>query len=463
MTLFRHLDPFLPLAEAVRAAGGRLVFVGGCVRDAFLGVPTKDSDAEVFGLTEPMLLPILSQFDHVEMVGKAFSVYKLQGLHLDVSLPRRDIKQGPGHRGFLVEADPFISFEEAASRRDLTINSLGYDPLSGDVLDPFHGQLDIKDKILRPTNPARFGEDPLRALRAAVFAARFEMEPHKSLLPLMAQQNLGELPGERLRDEIEKLFAKSQAPSRCFKLLDRTGLLKFFPEIAALKGVPQHTYWHPEGDVWTHTMMVVDYAAKNPRRGGDHVMLMLAALCHDFGKPLTTTVEPDGAIRAKDHEEKGIIPTGVFLKRLTLSNRLQQQIKVLVRHHLKPVHYAKPETPRENFLLLARELHEHDLTMADLAWLARADGMGRTTKFALAGECPDVDAFWARTVALGADNPSVIADVLTGKDLLERGYKEGPSLGRLLEKARHLQYAKGLTTKDDVLKTLVATYPDVSL
>lgn len=454
MKSFDHFQIFLPLAQKVRDAGGRFLFVGGAVRDLFLNLETKDFDAEVFGLEEADLLKILSHFGKVEMVGKAFSVYKLQSLHLDVSLPRRDTKQSVGHRGFSVEVDPFISFPEAASRRDLTINSIGYDPLTGEFFDPFEGQKDIQNKVLRPTDPLRFGEDPLRAMRAAVFAARFEMTASPSLCDVMAHQDLSELPGERLKEEFSKLLTQSQRPSLGFKLLDEVGLLRFFPEIKALQGVPQNTYWHPEGDVWTHTMMVIDYAAQHPLQGGDSFMLMLAALCHDFGKPLTTTIEPSGAIRAKGHEEKGVPPTGDFLARLRVSRTLEKQIKLLVKHHLKPVQYAPSETPRENFLFLSRDLKKEGLSLQELAWLARADGMGRATSFAKEGICPDVDAFLTRVEALDADNPAVIADILTGEDLLTKGYAPGPHLGDLLDKARLFQYREGISTKEALIEAL---------
>lgn len=456
MNFSHHFHVFLPIAERVRDVGGRLLFVGGAVRDILLNLETKDFDAEVFGIEENVLLPVLESFGKVELVGKAFSVYKLQHLNLDVSLPRRDVKTAPGHRGFRVEVAPFISFHDAASRRDLTINSMGYDPLTGEILDPFGGRDDIRHKKLRPTDKGRFGEDPLRALRAAVFAARFEMEADDSLRDVMKGQDLSELPGERLREEFVKLFMKSMRPSLCFRLLDEVGLLRFFPEILALKGVPQNTYWHPEGDVWTHTMMVVDYGAQHPPVGHDkRFMLMLAALCHDFGKPLTTTIEEEGAIRAKGHEEAGVAPTETFLRRLKIPRRLEKQIKLLVRHHLKPVQYASPDTPQERFLFLSRELQKEGLTLKDLAWLARVDGMGRTTSFALEGLCPDVDAFSNRADALSADDPLTIADVLTGEDLIEVGYAPGPSMGALLERARHLQYAQNIKSKAKLIQALL--------
>ena len=256
------LDPrIVEIAKAVRDAGGRAVVVGGFVRDRLLGARTKDVDVEVFGLGVERFEAILARFGTVHAVGRAFGVFRAAGIDADFSLPRRDSKRGPGHRGFDVAPDPSLDFAEAARRRDLTVNSMGLDPLTGEVLDPHGGRRDLERHVLRATDPAHFCEDPLRGLRVAQLAARLEMPPDDELVALCRSLDLDELSGERVFDELAKLLLRAAKPSIGFAVLEDTGLLRFFPELDALRGVPQDPEWHPEGDVWVHTLMVLDAAA----------------------------------------------------------------------------------------------------------------------------------------------------------------------------------------------------------
>ena len=235
--------------------------VGGWVRDHLLGVRSKDVDIEVFGLEVERLEALLAGFGGVHAIGRAFGVLRVGGIDIDFSLPRRDSKRGPGHRGFDVEPDPTLDFAEAARRRDLTVNSIGIDPLTGEVLDPHGGRRDLEGRVLRATDPARFSEDPLRGLRVAQLAARLEMTPDGALVALCRTLDLSELSGERVFEEFTKLLLRAARPSIGFKVLEDTDQLRFFPELHALRGVPQDPEWHPEGDVWVHTLMVLDVAA----------------------------------------------------------------------------------------------------------------------------------------------------------------------------------------------------------
>ena len=166
--------------DALAARGGRPFIVGGAVRDALLGLPARDLDLEVFGLPADGVREVLAAFGPVNAVGEAFTVFKLSGLEgvegaVDVSLPRRDSKAGPGHRGILVVGDPSLSLEEASRRRDFTINALLFDPVRGETHDPHGGARDLAAGILRAVDARHFGEDPLRALRAVQLAARFDL------------------------------------------------------------------------------------------------------------------------------------------------------------------------------------------------------------------------------------------------------------------------------------------------
>jgi tRNA nucleotidyltransferase (CCA-adding enzyme) len=199
------------IALAVKAEGGRALLVGGCVRDRIMGREPKDWDLEVYGIEPVRLRELLSQFGQVNTTGEAFKVYKL-GPQLDVSLPRRERKQGPGHRAYVIQGDPSMSFLEASRRRDFTINSILQDPLTDEIVDPFNGESDIRRKMLRAVSEATFAEDSLRVLRAAQFAARFEFDIDPETVALCRQIDLSDLPAERVWGEIEKLLLKAARP-----------------------------------------------------------------------------------------------------------------------------------------------------------------------------------------------------------------------------------------------------------
>ncbi|HEY0080158.1 MAG TPA: HD domain-containing protein [Pyrinomonadaceae bacterium] len=237
----------LRLAQAVREAGGRALLVGGCVRDRLMNRRVKDWDVEVYRVEPARLRKLLDEFGTVNVVGEAFTVYKL-GHNLDVSLPRRERKAGRGHRGFVIEGDPHMAFDEAARRRDFTINAILEDPLEAEIIDPFRGRDDIRARLLRAVSRDTFAEDSLRVLRAAQFAARFEFQIEPDTVELCRTIDLSDLPPERVWGELEKLLLHAERPSIGFEWLERLGATaQLFPEIQALKGVPQEYDWHPEG------------------------------------------------------------------------------------------------------------------------------------------------------------------------------------------------------------------------
>jgi tRNA nucleotidyltransferase (CCA-adding enzyme) len=334
-------ETVLKLAMAVRDASGRALLVGGCVRDELMGRQPKDWDVEVYGIEPQRLRDILDAFGPVNVVGEAFTVYKL-GPHLDVSLPRRERKTGRGHRAFFIEGDPAMTFAEAAARRDFTINAMLQDPLTGEIVDVVSGQKDLGQGILRAVSLDTFGEDSLRVLRAAQFAARFEFVIDEPTAALCRSIDLTDLPAERVWGEIEKLLLRAGRPSIGLNCLRDLGAVdQLFPEIKALIDVPQDPEWHPEGDVFVHTSLVIDRARERiddlpyPKQ----VTVMLAALAHDFGKPATTEFI-DGRWRSRGHEEAGVEPTLSFLEKLNIHTLdgydVLAQVVALVRDHLKP-------------------------------------------------------------------------------------------------------------------------------
>jgi len=443
----------LRLAESVRDAGGRALLVGGCVRDALMGKQPKDWDVEVYGVEPARLRQLLDQLGDVNVVGEAFTVYKL-GADLDVGLPRREHKTGRGHRAFFIEGDPSMTIEDSVRRRDFTINAILQDPLTGDIIDPFQGRDDIEKRILRAVAPETFPEDSLRVLRAAQFAARFEFEIEAPTRELCRQIDLSDLPSERIWGEMEKLLLKARYPSIGLKCLFELGAIdQLFPEIKALIDVEQDREWHPEGDVFVHTGLVIDRAREliDDLPYAKQVTVMLAALCHDFGKPATTEFI-DGRLRSRGHEEAGVEPTLSFLDQLNLHTLdgydVRAQVVALVRDHLKPGEYFKKrgEVGDGAFRRLARRC-ELDL----LYRVARADSLGRNAEWIPREKWYNAKAqewFIARARELEVESKAP-APILQGRHLLEMGLDPGPGIGEITKAVYEMQLDGRIRTLDD--------------
>ena len=433
----------LDLAVAVRDAGGRALLVGGCVRDALMGVAPKDWDLEIYGVAPERLRELLDRFGSVNVVGEAFTVYKL-GLDLDVSLPRRERKAGRGHRGFVIEGDPSMSFAEASRRRDFTINAILQDPLTDEIIDPFDGRRDLEQGVLRAVSADTFGEDSLRVLRAAQFAARFEFRVAPETVELCRAIDLSDLPAERIWGELEKLLLRARQPSIGLGWLRALGVLeKLFPEINAMIDVPQDPEWHPEGDVFVHTRLTLDRARElidelgYPRQ----VTVMLAALAHDFGKPATTEFI-DGRLRSRGHEAAGVAPAESFLTRINIHTidgyDVRKQVISLVREHLKPGEFFKKrdEVGEGAFRRLARRC-EPDL----LYRVAKADSLGRNAPWVPREKWYDAEAqewFIQRARELDVEQRPP-EPLLLGRHLLALGVEPGPAVGELTRAVYEMQ------------------------
>lgn len=322
------------LAREACAAGGRAYCVGGCVRDALLGVEPKDVDVEIYGLEAEKIERILSKKFRFEIVGKSFGVWILKGLDIDVSMPRTERKTGIGHKAFEIVGDPFLTPKEACARRDFTINAILYDILSGDIIDEFGGMGDLKNKILRHTSE-RFSEDPLRVLRAMQFAARFNLDVAPETVELCSKIEMENLPEERIFEEWKKLILKGVEISRGLFFLRDCGWVKYFRELADMVDCPQDPRWHPEGDVYVHTAHCMDSFAKK-RVGDDREDLIvgLAVLCHDMGKPKCTTIGDDGAIHSYGHDIIGGKVARKFLEHLTREKSIVEEVVPLVERHM---------------------------------------------------------------------------------------------------------------------------------
>ena len=440
MTQTPSLDTAVAIAREVRDAGGRALIVGGWVRDRLMGRGSKDIDLEVYGVPADRLQAVLSPFGRVNTVGESFTVYKVAGL--DVSLPRRESRVGRGHRGFEVTGDPALSVADAARRRDFTINAIAWDPLTSNYEDPWKGRADIDARVLRAVDPRTFPEDSLRVLRAVQFAARFELALDSGTAEICRRIPLDDLPAERIWGEIEKLLS-AERPSLGFALALELGVIdRLFPELKALVGCPQEPEWHPEGDVWAHTLLVVDRARQRIAGLGRaaRIAVMLGAVCHDLGKPPTTALV-DGRIRSLDHEQAGVAPAIAVLDRLNIhtidGEDVRRNVLGIVAHHLKPGMFRQaPHVSDGAFRRLAQKV---DLEL--LAILAKADCEGRGGLF----DCSAMDWFLERARELGVQHAPP-EPLVKGRHLLALGVAPGPRVGQILKQIYERQLDGSIQT-----------------
>jgi tRNA nucleotidyltransferase (CCA-adding enzyme) len=443
------------ISEAVAAAGGRALVVGGWVRDRLLGFDSKDVDVEVYGLEPERLKEVLLALGRVNTVGESFTVYKVRVRgggreEIDVSVPRRESKTGRGHRGFTVEGDPTMTVEEAARRRDFTINAVMLDPLTGELIDPYGGARDLEARLLRVVDPETFVDDSLRVLRGAQFAARFRLAIDPATVALCRRIPLDDLPAERVWGEMEKLLLLADEPSLGLEALRDLGVLpKLFPELDALVGCPQDPAWHPEGDVWTHTKMVCDEARASigDLSRAERTTVMLAALCHDLGKPATTE-RVDGRIRSKAHDQEGLAPTERLLDALNVHTidgyDARTQVLALVAEHLRPgqLHDARETVTDGAFRRLARRV---DCRLLYL--VARSDALGRT---GAARNAAAQEWFISRVRELGLEGGPP-APLLLGRHVLELGIPPGPAVGRVTKAVYELQLDGRVRTLEEAI------------
>ncbi len=443
------LEKVRPICLAVRDAGGRAFLVGGAVRDRLMGAPPPDNfDLEVYGIDAAALRRLLEAFGRVDAVGESFTVYKLGPI--DVSLPRRDSRTGCGHRGFTVTGDPSMSVEEAARRRDFTINAMLRDPLTDEILDPFSGMADLKARVLRAVDPATFGEDSLRVLRGMQFAARFGFSIDPATVALCRAIPLDDLPAERIWGEVEKLLLAPKPSLGLAAGLEMGVMDKLFPELKALAGCPQEPEWHAEGDVWVHTLRCVDAAAEG---NGDlprpqRLAVMLAVLCHDLGKPQTTKMM-DGRLRSYDHENAGVEPAARLLDRLNVHTLdgfdVRGQVAALVADHMKPwlFHEDRDRVKDGAFRRLARRC---DLDL--LYRVAKADAAGRLAAEVRADAEESHEWFRRRAKELEVEHRPP-PPLLMGRHLLEMGLPPGRRVGEIIEAVYELQMDGAVTSLEE--------------
>lgn len=436
------------IAQAIVQQGGRAILVGGAVRDLLLALPIKDLDIEVHGLALEQLEQVLKQFGPVSLVGKAFGVLRVHGLDVDWSLPRADASG----RKPEVTIDPNMSYEHAFARRDLTINAMGIDLLSHELIDPFNGQQDLKNKVLRAPDSALFVEDPLRFYRVMQFIGRFGMQPDETLNKLCKTMDLRGVSRERIEVEFEKLLLKSKQPSLGIRWINSIGRLQeLLPELGALVGVEQEFKWHPEGDVFEHSMQALDAAAQLQYDNDKQKLTVLyAALCHDLGKATTTKII-DGVIKSLEHANVGAKISRTFLKRITNNSDLLDAVCKLVKYHMVPTQFIAVHAKAPPYKRLANKLAPH-ATLQMLGLVAYADKRGRNpqghTPLVFSDSDHEIDLFLQNAqelrVHLRPEEP-----LLLGRDIMDI-VQPGPRMGQFLKKAYEIQIEEGIQDTEEL-------------
>lgn len=431
------------LAERVSDCGGRVYFVGGCVRDWLLNRENKDIDIEVYGITPEKLKEICSEFGRVDDVGVSFGILKVHGYDLDIAMPRSERLIGEGHKAFEVNVDPFMTTKEAAMRRDFTMNALMKDVLTGEIIDHFGGQEDIKNKVIRHIDDKTFIEDPLRVFRAAGFAARMNFTISDETLDLCKQIDVSTLSKERVFEETNKAFLKADHPSVYFKELRRMNqLTDFFPELKNLIGVQQDPTHHPEGDVWNHTMIVIDNAEKVRDEVSNPLGFFYASAFHDVGKAAAARYdEKKGRWTAIGHVEAGMPFVHNALKRLTNDRHLIYYVENMVSKHMDPHMMVENSSVKKTNRLLDSVKSPRDLII-----LAGCDAMSEH-----AIDHKLIESGWWDDRIRKYEEVKKLPEV-TGDDLIALGYKPGPEFKKILNKCHDIHLAG--VNKESLIKQI---------
>ena len=441
----RDLKMAEKIAACVAQKGGRTFLVGGYVRDLLMGKHNKDIDIEIHGVQPEELEKILDGLGSRTEMGASFGVYGLRGYDIDIAMPRQEEATGRGHKDFKIYVDPFLGTYKAAMRRDFTINAMMQDVLTGEIIDHFGGQDDLKKGVLRHVNPHTFAEDPLRVLRAAQFAARFEFDIAPETIELSRTMDLTTLARERVMGELEKALLKAAHPSIFFeKMRIMNQLDNWFLHLTKLIGLEQPPKYHPEGDVWTHTMRVLDSAASFRDKAKNPVGLMLSALTHDLGKITATTVDGKGIIHAYGHAKQGDPFAKEFLERITNETKLIRYVRNMVSLHMRPYELAKENADKKT----TNMLFDSAISPEDLLLLSTSDQMGKGNGRII----PEYEEYlrerlsWYRYTM---EQPCVM-----GADLIQAGLKPGPKFSEILAFAHNLHLSN--VGKEDALKQTLA-------
>ncbi len=440
----RDLKMAEKIAARVADKGGRTFLVGGYVRDLLMGKHSKDIDIEIHGVQPKELEKILDGLGSRTEMGASFGVYGLRGYDIDVAMPRQEEATGRGHKDFKIYVDPFLGTYKAAMRRDFTINAMMQDVLTGEIIDHFGGQEDLKKGILRHVNPHTFAEDPLRVLRAAQFAARFEFNIAPETIELSRTMDLTTLARERVMGELEKALLKATHPSIFFEQMREMNQLDdWFLHLTELIGLKQPPKYHPEGDVWNHTMRVLDSAATLRSKAENPLGLMLAAVTHDLGK-ITATTFDGGVIHAYGHAKQGEPFAKEFLERITNETKLIRYVRNMVLLHMRPYELARENADKK----ATNTLFDSAISPSDLLLLSTSDQMGKGDGRII----PEYEEYLRKRLSwyqYTMEQPCVM-----GADLIQAGLRPGPKFSEILAFAHNLHLSN--VGKEAALKQTLA-------
>jgi len=461
------MNQLIKIAEQFALRGASCYFVGGTTRNEILGLPVDDIDICIVNLHDKQLVKqIISKFGTIsEEVGNTFPNYtaNIDGEKIDFALARTETKTGNLHQDFVCQMKN-VGIIEDLYRRDLTINAIAKNVLTGEIVDPYNGIKDLKDHIANPVSDA-FSEDPLRVVRAGRFISYFDLYPSPALLRICKNLSPNNISKERIGGELMKVMKYAKTPSMFFDFLREIGWLELlFPELYALIGVPQSVKHHPEGDTYIHTMHCIDTA--------DGWFQRTVMLCHDLGKATTTEIadvkitpyvidlynrqddKSDMKISAHGHEKAGVEPTHDMLSRIVFGNGdVRTQIATLVKLHMLRISIDKG-----NYVKLirktVRELSSVGLQYNDLIDTIYYDLCGRPplTK-------PDLFEVFVELYgeyAFELENTTEVDQmklIVNGKMLIEAGIEPGKLLGEMKKRALELQ-DEGVLTVDNWKKRL---------
>ena len=426
------------IAQLVKEKGGRTFYVGGYVRDKLLNRENKDVDIEIHGINEEQLQDILKQVGDPISYGKSFGVYSLKGYDIDIALPRSEKAIGKGHKDFKIDVDPFIGYKQAARRRDITINALMQDVLTDEILDYYNGLDDLKNKIIRQVDSSTFIEDPLRVLRVAQFASRFEFEVAQETIELCKTIDLSFLSKERVEEELRKCLLKGKKPSIFFDTLNKMNQLDYwFKEIKDLISIKQDPIYHPEGDVYIHTMQVIDRAVKYRNKCKSYEFMLLC-LTHDFGK-IICSQNINGRIHAYEHEVKEIPIIDNFIKRIANRKEVITYLKNMVPLHMLPNKCASDNSRIKK----TNKMFYCAIEPTDLIYFSYCDKGDEDNSLYLNQRYEEYKSM-------------IIKPYVTGNDLIKAGIKQDKNFHELIEYATKLRLAE--VNKDDALKQVLAYY-----
>lgn len=437
--------------DSIEKSGGKVYIVGGVVRDLLIldNIVQHDIDVEVYNLTIEELQTVLSTFGTVDEIGKSFGILKLSTLpDFDFSLPREEKKIGNTHRSFEITIDRNLDSKNASLRRDLTMNALLYDYRTNEIIDHFNGIEDIKNKCIRMVNQNTFKEDPLRVLRVARFAStyQFDIEDKTSLFcKEMAEQGLlDSLSSERVYEEYCKILL-SKVPSIGFKFLNKINALPQY--LSILQQTNQRLDYHPEGNVWNHSLLVLDLAALVKHRASNPLGFMWGALFHDLGKAIVTTKEGSAPM----HNDAGVKVFEQYCTTLITNKKLQQYIKTIISYHMHLMNMVRRNAEDAAYYKVLKGI-DGIMPIEDLVLISKCDKLGR-----LRDSHQDIlkldDYINDKIQRLGT---KALVPVVCGKDLIDLGFKQSSLFKKILDEAYLLQL-KG-KNKEEIIKIIKEKY-----